>query len=60
MPHYVAGLGGSMRSLYPGENFQHEVLLSNKTENKEVVYNAYEKDIAVLNIFFGKDTLSGW
>ena len=54
MPDYVSPLGGPMRNFYPGDKFKHEVL---KLKNKEIAYNAFEKDIAILNLYFGKDTV---
>ena len=59
MPDYVAGLAGPTRRLYPGKKFQQEVLLPNSTQNREKEYNAFDQDIAVLNIYFGKDTVPG-
>ena len=52
VPDYVALLDGPSRRLYPGDRFKQEVLLPNTTGNKEIEYNAVEKDVAVLNIFF--------
>ena len=59
VPDYVALLDGPSRRLYPGDRFKQEVLLPNTTDNKEIEYNAVEKDVAVLNIFFGMDTVPG-
>ena len=59
VPDYVAGLAGPTRRLYPGEKFQQEVLLPNSTQNRQKEYNAFDEDIAVLNIYFGKDTVPG-
>ena len=59
VPDYVALLDGPSRRLYPGDRFRQEVLLPNTTGNKETEYNAVEKDVAVLNIFFGMDTVPG-
>ena len=59
VPDYVALLDGPSRRLYPGDRFRQEVLLPNTTGNKEIEYNAVEKDVAVLNIFFGMDTVPG-
>ena len=58
VPDYVTRLDKSTRSLYPGNKFHHEVLLPIK-ENRGKEYNAVESDIAVLNIYFGKDTVPG-
>ena len=50
-------LEGPTRRLYPGEKFQNEVLLPNTEENRDKEYKAFKEDIAVVNIFFGKDSL---
>ena len=50
-------LEGPTRRLYTGGKFQNEVLLPNTAENRDKEYNAFEEDIAVVNIFFGKDSL---
>ena len=57
VPDYVARLTGNMRRFYWGGKFQNEVLLPNTAENRDKEYNAFEEDIAVVNIFFGKDSL---
>ena len=57
LPDYVADMEDADRRIYPGFKFQQEVL---KTQNaKYRKYNAFEKDIAVLNIYFGKATVTG-
>ena len=53
----MAKLSGNMRRFYWGGKFQNEVLLPNTAENRDKEYNAFEEDIAVVNIFFGKDSL---
>ena len=58
-PDYIARLEQGGRKLFPGQKFQDEVLLPNITQNKKIQYNAFEMDIAILDIYFGKDTLPG-
>ena len=53
----MARLTGNMRRFYLGGKFKNEVLLPNMEENRDKEYNAFEEDIAVVNIFFGKDSL---
>ena len=59
VPDYVTRLGKSTRRRYPENKFHHEVLLPHTKENRNKEYNAVESDIAVLHIYFGKDTVPG-
>ena len=59
VPDYVTELERADRRLYPGEKFDTEVLRTDTVENKNAEYNAFEQDIAVLNIYFGKDSVPG-
>ena len=59
LPDYVAQLDKPNRKLYPGNSFNQEVLKTTTTETKNTQYNAFQEDIAVLNIYFGKDTVPG-
>ena len=58
LPDYVADLEDADRRIYPeGGKFQQEVLKTQDAKYRK--YNAFEKDIAVLNIYFGKATVTG-
>lgn len=43
-----------MRSHYPGQRAQGQEIIETLVDDPK--YNAYDKDIAVVNIFFGKPT----
>ena len=62
VPDYVTRLGKFTRRIYPETKFHHEaheVLMPNTKENRNKEYNAVESDIAICNIYFGKDTMQG-
>ena len=46
-----------MRSHYPGQRAEGQEIIESLVGDPD--YNAYEKDIAVVNIFFGKPTTIG-
>ena len=57
LPDYVARVESPMRSHYPGQRAEGQEIIESLVGDPD--YNAYEKDIAVVNIFFGKPTTIG-
>ena len=75
LPSYIENLESPLRMSYPSEELQERELMRNLAEvlvffiqiltlifkycQENSVYNAFEKDIAVINIFFGESTALG-
>ena len=57
LPDYVARVESPMRSHYPVARAEGQEIIESLVEDPD--YNAYEKDIAVVNIFFGESTVFG-
>ena len=57
LPDYVARVESPMRSHYPVARAEGQEIIESLVEDPD--YNAYEKDIPVVNIFFGKPTTIG-
>ena len=56
-PDYVARVESPIRQHYPVPRAKEQEIIESIREDSE--YNAYDKDIAVVNIFFGKPTTIG-
>ena len=69
---YTTGVSGPLRLKYPKKSWEEQELLGSLTQvliqnassdhyplQGDPYYNAYEKDIAVVNIFFGGSTVFG-
>ena len=68
---YINETAGPLRPKYPNSMGNRELISSltkvrwqihlgsNQTHQDQVYYNAYEKDIAIVNIFFGEPTVFG-
>ena len=56
-PDYVARVESPIRQHYPVARAKEQEIIESIREDSE--YNAYDKDIAVVNIFFGKPTTIG-
>ena len=56
-PDYVARVESPIRKHYPVPRAKEQEIIESIREDSE--YNAYDKDIAVVNIFFGKPTTIG-
>ena len=57
LPDYVARVESPMRAHYPVARAEGQEIIESLVGDPD--YNAYEKDIAVVNIFFGKPTTIG-
>jgi hypothetical protein len=71
-PAYTSGLPGPLRREYPTLRMEEDEILKHLTEvtihlhtnpmpslQGDPMYNAYERDLAVVNIFFGHSTVFG-
>ena len=57
VPGYIKNLDAVLREYYPTlVSKEREVMESFTTDKYEQTYNAYENDIAVLNVYFGQPT----
>merc|ERR1719150_2766623 len=52
---YVEGISGPLRDKY-SDAMEKEELITSLTQD-QIPYNAYDKDIAIVNIFFGDSTV---
>ena len=59
VPGYVSSVAGPQRSHYPTAQAVRAEILTSLIDNKDVTYDAFEEDIAVVNIFFGAPTTIG-
>jgi hypothetical protein len=71
-PAYLSGLAGPLRREYPTHRMEEDEILKHLTKvmihrqtnqmypsQGDPMYNAYERDLAVVNIFFGDSTVFG-
>ena len=57
VPGYIKNLDDVLREYYPTlVSKEREVMESFTTDKYEQTYNAFENDIAVLNVYFGQPT----
>ena len=57
VPGYIKNLDAVLREYYPTlVSKEREVMESFTTDKYEQTYNAFENDIAVLNVYFGQPT----
>ena len=57
VPGYIKNLDDVLREYYPSLlSKEREVMESFTTDKYEQTYNAFENDIAVLNVYFGQPT----
>ena len=60
-PGYIESLkkNGSWRKLYPTQYMQESEILTTMTQASVVEYDAFENDIAMVEIYFGSPTAVG-
>merc|ERR1712106_619303 len=57
LPAYLKNVAGPMREFYPSDESKYQEVLTNLPFNeRKTKYNAFEKDISAVNIYFGKPT----